>query len=176
MVNIKNIFNETKRVGASFIPYSIFFANENNQIGKIFSERGLFKNENFKVVTYSILNPLISVAETLILGGYLWASIGTGTIDYRKWPEIQQEKYETQVIQRKRFEKNVLEKSFNYFDSNLDGIISKDEYKKGIENIPKEKSGYTYGNFYDKLNYVMSLNEKRIDIPNQVWREKWNKV
>lgn len=172
MVNIKNIFNEIKRVGASFIPYSIFFANENSQIGKIFSERGLFKNEKSKVVTYSILNPLISLTETLILGGYLWTSIGTGTIDYRKWSEIQQEKYETQVIQRKHFEKNVLEKSFNYFDSNLDGIIFKDEYKQGIENIPKEKSGYTNGNFYDKLNYVISLNEKRIDIPNQVWGEK----
>ena len=160
-MKLENIVDEVKRIGSVFIPFSSIYYIKN------YSVKGLFGKTTPALITYVAANILTSFSGVLLFSGYLWMSVGLGTVDYRKWPEIQREKYKEQSIQRTIYEKEVLEKSFNYFDSNHDGVVSKVEFKEAIE---KTKGWFgERSNYYDEINWDLNLDVDRVDIPNKYY-------
>jgi len=175
-MRLQNIVDEVKRIGISLVPFSMMMVDKNKKIDKLYSKNSDTENVSNITVAYQLFNGLASIALTCgivaTMIGYAYISIENKTLDYVKWPEIEQQKDEKQIEQRKVFESNVLNKSFSYFDSNLDGLISKKEFEKGIESTPKTKLPYLGEDFYDYLNYKLNLGYERVVLPKVALKKK----
>ncbi len=111
-------------------------------------------------VTYAILNCAISVLLSFGTPLYIGGAVKMGTLDFRKWDEIINEKNKRKIELRSGFESRTLEEIFKYFDSDNDGQISKKELKEGLDRT-KDKPNRAYSdenrNIYDMLNIELGL-------------------
>ncbi|MDA3836044.1 MAG: hypothetical protein PF542_00315 [Nanoarchaeota archaeon] len=148
---MKTLKEKKKLEILSYVPYS--FLNKN-----IYSKlKKEIPNHNHRS-KYEMRNFVSTTLTTAALGLYGIASIVMGTPNLTKWDEISATREQKIYVERKNLEKDILNKSYNYFDSNLDGQISKAEFKEGADKIVFDN--YNKDDFYDMLNSGLKLNQK----------------
>ena len=120
-----------------------------------------FTAKNKAYLALSISSIIAGCIGILIAGGSIHKAYQNKTLDYRKWPEINEQRRQEQISQRNSYEKRILDKSYDFFDSNQNGSISKKEFEKGIEKATK--GTYHGSDFYDELNRGLKLDEKYVE-------------
>lgn len=160
------IIAEVKRTFTSLIPFAVA-TKKGNEIMLHDNENWAGKEGelNIKNISYFGLNlasGLAGIIGILMAGAAIYTAYQTKTLDYRKWPEINEQIRQEQITQRDSYEKRVLDKAYNFFDLDRNGDISKGEFKKGIERVPTNTS-YNNLNFYDQLNGGLELNEEHVE-------------
>lgn len=146
---MKTLTEKTKLEMLSYIPFTSF--NKKIRTKMIDEDRKYGKH-------YFGTNTILNILSLVATGIYVLGSVTMGTPNFTKWKEIGNKRSQDVYTERQKFEKDVLNKTYNYFDSNLDGVISKEEFKEGVEK--GRTNTYTEGNFYDELNYNLNLNIK----------------
>ena len=134
--------------------------NENWKKGPPFTS----KNKAYLALNVS---SMITGGLALILGSVFSCSLihtayQNKTLDYRKWAKINEQRTQEQISQRNSYEQRVLNKAYNFFDLNQDGIISRKEFEEGVKKGPKDccyKADYI-----DRLNWDLKLDEKHVEL------------
>ena len=167
------IIDEGKRILVSSIPFAIFtkrgtkIMNKDNENWgtKDYENRDKvgppYTAKNKAYIALGISSAIVGCMGILIAGGFIYKAYKNKTLDYRKWPEIKEQTRQEQISQRNSYEKRILNKTYDFFDLNQNGSISKRELEEGIEKATK---GTYYGSdFYDELNRGLKLDEKYIE-------------